>query len=261
MSTKMFMPIKFNTTIILTPKELDKNFDNTIVLKVKETLENKCTKHGFIKKDSIKIIKRSAGYCKESHLNGNIAFDLSCIAEICNPVQDSIIKCIVKAKNNLGIRAVGQYENLSILEVIIPRITSGIQSEIDIDTINIGDNINVKVCGKKFTLYDKMISIVGKIIKDKEDILDVEEEIQEDKSDVDDQEDDMNDDGIEILEDEEVQGDDDEEENSVKKIKIDKEDSEESENSDNSGELEESDIDDDEDELSDNEAIEDFEDF
>ena len=33
---------------------------------------------------------------------------------------------------------------------------------------NIGDNINVKVCGKKFTLYDKMISIVGKIIKDKE---------------------------------------------------------------------------------------------
>jgi len=262
MSTKMFMPIKFNTTIILTPKELNKNFDNTIVTKVKETLENNCTKHGFIKKDSIKIIKRSAGYCKESHLNGNVAFDLSCIAEICNPVQDSIIKCIVKAKNNLGIRAVGQYENLSILEVIIPRITSGIQSEIDIDTINIGDNINVKVCGKKFTLYDKMISIVGKIIKDKEDILEVEEEIQEDKSDVDDLEDDINDDGIEILEDDEEElGDDDEEENSVKKIKIDKEESEESEDSDNSDELEESDIDGEDDIMSDNEAIEDFEEF
>ena len=261
MSNKMFMPIKFNTTIILTPKELNKNFDNTIIEKVKEALENNCSKHGFIKKDSIKIVKRSAGYCKESHLNGNIAYDLSCIAEICNPVQDSIIKCVVKAKNNLGIRAIGQYENMSILEVIIPRITSGIQSEIDIDTINIGDSVNVKVCGKKFTLYDKMISIVGKIIKDKQEIDDVEEEIIDEKSDNEEQDEDINDDGIELLEDEEEDEEEDDEENSVKKIKIDKEESEESEESDNSDELEdESDIVE-EDEISENEDIVDFDEF
>ena len=65
--SKMFMPIKFNTTVILTPKELNKNFDNTIISKIKSTLENNCSKHGFIKKDSIKIIKRTAGYFKESH--------------------------------------------------------------------------------------------------------------------------------------------------------------------------------------------------
>src|SRR5210317_1549216 len=156
--SKMFMPIRFNTTVILTPKELNKNFESTILSKVKSTLENNCSKHGFIKKDSIKVIKRSAGYFKESHLNGNIAYDLSCIAEICNPTQDSIIKCIIKAKNNLGLRGIGTYDDMSILEVIIPRITSGIQSEVNIDTINVGDMVNVKVCGKKFTLYDKMIS-------------------------------------------------------------------------------------------------------
>ena len=39
MST-MFMPIKFNTTVILTPNEFNKNFDNTILLKIKSTLEN-----------------------------------------------------------------------------------------------------------------------------------------------------------------------------------------------------------------------------
>ena len=80
--SKMFMPIKFNTTVILTPKELNKNFDSTILSKVKSTLENNCSKHGFIKKDSIKVIKRTAGYFKESHLNGNIAYDLSCIASL-----------------------------------------------------------------------------------------------------------------------------------------------------------------------------------
>jgi len=264
--SKMFMPIKFNTTVILTPKEFNKNFDNVIVTKLKENLENICSKHGYIKKDSIKIIKRSMGYFKESHLNGNIAYDLSCIAEICNPTQDSIIKCIIKAKNNLGLRGIGTYEDMSILEVIIPRITSGIQSEVNIDTINIGDTVNVKVCGKKFTLYDKMISIIGKIIKDKDNIIQVEEKIDDDNSDIEDNDDDLED-GIDIIDDEEElindEEDDDEDDDFKGKINIinddndaevedEEEDDEEDEEEDEDGEVEDEDMDDleyDEDEL------------
>ena len=211
----MFMPIKFNTTIILVPSEITANFDSIIYDKVRHTLENCCSKHGYIKKDSIKVIKRSAGYFKESHLNGNIAYDLSCIAEICNPAQDSIIKCEIIAKNNLGLRAIGMYEEMAILEVCIPKITSGIQSEVNIDSIKIGDFVNVKVCGKKFTLYDKMISIVGKIIKDKDDIAQVQEIEdgnlsidEEDMSEVD--EANYEGEGIEIFNDEDEEEDDEE---------------------------------------------------
>jgi DNA-directed RNA polymerase subunit E'/Rpb7 len=210
---KMFMPIKFNTTIILVPSEMTEGFDSIVYNKVRSTLENCCSKHGYIKKDSIKIIKRSAGYFKESHLNGNIAFDLSCVAEICNPVQDSIIKCEVKAKNNLGLRAIGIYEDMAILEVIIPKITSGIQSDVNIDNINIGDHVNVQVCGKKFTLYDKMISIIGKIIKDKDDIIQVQE-IDDDNLSIDEEDnseiDDNNYDGIEMFNYEDEEDEDDE---------------------------------------------------
>ena len=209
------MPIKFNTTIILVPSEITASFDSIIYDKVRHTLENCCSKHGYIKKDSIKVIKRSAGYFKESHLNGNIAYDLSCIAEICNPAQDSIIKCEIIAKNNLGLRAIGMYEEMAILEVCIPKITSGIQSEVNIDSIKIGDFVNVKVCGKKFTLYDKMISIVGKIIKDKDDIAQVQEIEdgnlsidEEDMSEVD--EANYEGEGIEIFNDEDEEEDDEE---------------------------------------------------
>jgi len=219
--SKMFMPIKFNTTIILTPKELNKNFDATILTKVKTTLENNCSKHGYIKKDSIKVIKRSIGYCKESHLNGNIAYDLSCIAEICNPTQDSIIKCVIKAKNNLGLRAIGSYNDMSILEVIIPRITSGIQSEVNIDDVNIGDTVNVQVCGKKFTLYDKMISIVGKIIKDKEEKIEIDEYIDDEPSDVEDNDDDNIEVYTDIMDDNEEEEDEEEEDvDNDKKVKM-----------------------------------------
>ena len=267
--SKMFMPIKFNTTVILTPKELNKNYESTILSKIKSTLENNCSKHGFIKKDSIKVIKRTAGYFKEAHFNGNIAYDLSCIAEICNPTQDSVIKCVVKAKNNLGLRAIGTFEEMSILEVIIPRITSGIQSEVNIDDVNIGDTVNVRVCGKKFTLYDKMISIVGKIIKDKEDVLDAEELIIDDNSDIEDQDEDLQDDFIDIIkEDDEEYDDDDDDDDDVKKIKIDtpslKDDEEEEEDDDDDDEEDDDDLDDlDEDEIDEDmdDDIEDFDEF
>lgn len=258
--SKMFMPIKFNTTVILTPKELNKNFDSTILSKVKSTLENNCSKHGFIKKDSIKVIKRTAGYFKESHLNGNIAYDLSCIAEICNPTQDSVIKCIIKAKNNLGLRAIGTFEDMSILEVIIPRITSGIQSEVNIDEVNIGDSVNVRVCGKKFTLYDKMISIVGKIIKDKEEVVEVEEDIVDDNSDIEEQDDDLQDDFIEITKDDEEEYDDEDDEDDIKKIKIDVQSLKDEEDDDEEDEDEEDEDEDDLDDLDEDEMDEDMDD-
>jgi DNA-directed RNA polymerase subunit E'/Rpb7 len=255
---KMFMPIKFNTTIILTPSEMTASFDSIVFNKVRSTLENCCSKHGYIKKDSIKVIKRSAGYFKESHLNGNVAFDLNCIAEICNPAQDSIIKCEIKAKNNLGLRAIGIYEDMAILEVIIPKITSGIQSDVNIDNIKIGDHVNVQVCGKKFTLYDKMISIVGKIIKDKDDVVQVQE-IDDDNLSIDEENnseiDEGNYEGIELYNDDE---DDDDEENNYKfknkgiknvggnldfdeDIEEEEEDEEEEEEEDEEDELEEMD--------------------
>ena len=248
------MPIKFNTTIILTPNELNKNFQNTILTKIKATLENSCSKHGYIKKDSIKIIKRTPGYIKESHFNGNIAYDLNCIAEICNPAQDSIVKCIVKAKNNLGLLAIGKYEDMAILEVIIPKISSGILSDVNIDNINIGDEINVIVCGKKFTLYDKMISIIGKIIKDKyDDDISVIEEVEDDSPSIDDEDEDgasyldIEDEDNDVYEEEEDEDDVD----NVRKIIIEEDDNDKSkggefnmfENDEEEEDLEEEDLD------------------
>jgi len=252
MTSKMFMPIKFNTSIILTPNELNNNFENVILEKLKSTLENSCSKHGYIKKDSIKIIKRSTGYIKESHLNGNIAYDLCCIAEICNPIQDSVIKCVVKAKNNLGLRAIGMHEDMAILEVIIPKITSGIQSEINIDDVKIGDSVNVLVCGKKFTLYDKMISIVGKILKDKDEEIVVSDK-EDDASSIDDDNDDDAHEGLDIIDIDneyddiiEVEEDDEEDNGSVKKINIKTKDKNGFDDEEEEDELSEEDEDDEE---------------
>ena len=236
MSTDLFIPIKFRTNIQLNPKEISANFEEVILKKLKNNLENICSRHGYIKKDSINIIKRSIGQFKKQHFNGNIMFELQCIAEICNPAQGSIIKCKVKAKNSLGLLAEGYYDNVPILEIIVPKISAGIQSEINIDTVLVGDEINIEVCGKKYQLYDKHISIIGKAIKDKEENIKnvIEDELEEDR--IDETSTVIIDDDLLVLDDEEEENDeidDDEISISAKKKLPDDDEEEEEEDIDN----------------------------
>lgn len=242
-SSDLFIPIKFSTSVQIKPNELGPNIEEIIYAKLKNNLENMCSKHGYIKKNSIKIIKRSIGNLKMQHFNGNILYDLQCIAEICNPAQGSIIKCKVKAKNSLGLLAEGFYDNVPILQVIVPKISAGIQSEINIANVNIGDNINIEVCGKKFMLYDKYISIIGKAIKDRgvqNVMVDTVKDIDDENKPVDDIDNVILPDVVAVYEDEksDLNGDEDfvEDEQTEADVDIPEEDEEELDEDDDNSE-------------------------
>jgi DNA-directed RNA polymerase subunit E'/Rpb7 len=220
MTNELFIPIKFNTSVQLKPSEFGKNIDEIILSKLKGNLENMCSKHGYIKQNSIKIIRRSIGRLIIPQFNGNVHFDMQCVGEICNPAQGSIIKCTVKAKNSLGLLAEGFHNNIPILQIIVPKISAGFQSEIDIDVVNIGEEINIEVCGKKFMLYDKHISLIGKAIQDKDEdiqnVFEIGSEIDDDKNTEDNDNITIN--GVADFDDEksEIYGTNDEEENDEK---------------------------------------------
>jgi len=244
MTTELFIPIKFRTTVILTPSEINKDFENTILNKLKLNFENVCSKYGYIKKNTIKIIKRSVGQLKKEHFNANIYFDVICIAEICNPAQGSIIKCKVKAKNSLGLLAEGYYDNIPILQIIVPKISAGIQSEINIDTININDEIKIEVCGKKYQLFDKYISIIGRAIKNKSEYI--KNAIVDDEHIDDDKENITNDDIIEEIYNDSDKDDDDIDDDLSKKNKKGGDDDDDEDDDDNDDDLDEDEFIDDE---------------
>lgn len=224
MSDELFTPIKFTTNIYLKPNEIKSNFDDIFLNKLKKKLEGLCTKHGYIKKNSIKILKRSCGSLIKQHFNGSILYELQCIAEICNPVKGTVTKCVVKNKNSMGILAQGFYDNEPILEIIIPKISAGIKSEIDLNLVNIGDEINIEVCGKKYILYDKYISIIGKVIKNVENknINEVYEEISDEEDVNNDDENILNElDDDKFKEEDEEEDDEDEEEEEEEEDDID----------------------------------------
>lgn len=235
MNNDLFIPIKFTSSIFLKPHEVKNNIEEVFLEKIRNKYEGICTKHGYIKKNSIKIIKRSIGTIIKQHFNSNIQYNFQCIAEILNPVKGSIIKCIIKNKNAMGLLAQGFYENDNILEVIIPKISAGIISEINLDKLNINDEIYVEVFGKKFNIFDKSISIIGKAIDPSNKNIKTEHDVI--------LEDDNDDNEQPVIDDEELIDEDNENEEDEDEEDDDEEDDEEDEDEDEEDDIEDIDID------------------
>lgn len=165
----MFVPVRFKTSVHLAPMDLTSSLEETILRKLQTSLEGICSRHGYIRPGSIEIVKRSIGQFIKQHFNGHVKFEVICRAEVCNPPQNMIVEALVKNKNALGIHAESTIRmgdtDVPVLDIIIPKRSAGIQSEIDLEDINIGENIFVEVLGKRFQLNDRKISIIGKATK------------------------------------------------------------------------------------------------
>ena len=54
----MFLPIRFKTSIELTPNDLIDDFNTIIQEKLQAKLEGICTRYGYIKPGSLEIVRR-----------------------------------------------------------------------------------------------------------------------------------------------------------------------------------------------------------
>jgi len=146
--------------IKLPANKINKQYKEVVLQELKSKVEGKCTKHGYIKQNSVEISSMQAGVVEMASLNGNMVFTVKFYADVCNPVVGSVVKCTVTNINNFGILA----EVKPILEVIIAKNSVGIKSEVNLDEVQINDQVYVEVVGKKFELGDTRISIIGRII-------------------------------------------------------------------------------------------------
>jgi DNA-directed RNA polymerase subunit E'/Rpb7 len=166
----IFVPIRFKTSIQLAPSELLMNFEDVILHKIRTSLEGVCSRYGYIRPNSIVIVKRSVGSFVKQHFNGHIKFEMICKAEVCNPAVGSVFEAVVKNKNALGVHAestlVINNKEEPVLDIIIPKRSVGIVSTIDLEALEIGDRIFIEVLGKRYQLNDKKISIIGKAIRE-----------------------------------------------------------------------------------------------
>ena len=162
----LFLRQSFTIKETLHPAELnnidsdnyDKAINSILLKKIKDKIGGKCNKHGFIERDSITILKRSAASINTSHFNGEMHFNVLVQANICHPSEGNTLICKVIGGNKIGIFAIAEpihvivaaahHENTSIFESIKPE-----------------DEILVEIINFKLKLNSTNIQVIAKFIK------------------------------------------------------------------------------------------------
>jgi DNA-directed RNA polymerase subunit E'/Rpb7 len=168
----------FEQRIIINPRDLN-SIDNTsinsiIIDRLRESLENKCSKHGFVIPNTLEILSRSLGRVENGRFTGSFVYQVQARGKVLVPVDGTIIKGVILKKNKMGIYV--YYRNA--FRIMIPRdFHLGDQVY---EGLNIGDEIEVQLKKSRFQVRDPYIISVGLLVKSVPtmDIIDdVEEEV------------------------------------------------------------------------------------
>ena len=133
------------------------NIRENIQDKLEKKLYNKCSKEGYIKNESIKILSYSSGVVE----GNDVVFDVMFECEICRPVEGQIIKCTVKNITRAGIRAVYIKEKVSPITIFIARDHH--YNNAEFLRVKEEEDIVVKVIGIRYELNDESISVIGEL--------------------------------------------------------------------------------------------------
>ena len=145
--------------IVLPFKSIGNNIRENIKKKLEQKLYNKCSKEGYIKKNSIEILSYSSGLVEAN----TVIFDVIFECDICRPVEGQIISCKVKNVTRAGIRAtyIGK-EETSPITIFIARDHHYNNEEFSQKKED--DDIKIKVIGIRYELNDETISVLGELI-------------------------------------------------------------------------------------------------
>jgi DNA-directed RNA polymerase subunit E'/Rpb7 len=160
----IFIRMQLCEKIKLEPAFISKSYKDEVLKRLKAKVEGICTKHGYIRPDSVEIHKVCSGRVELIGLNGSTVFDVYFWADVCNPLLGSILKCRVTNINKFGILV----EAGNIVEAIVAKNSVSIQSDVDLEKVRIGDDVMIEVVGKKYELNDKKISLIARIVRNKE---------------------------------------------------------------------------------------------
>lgn len=219
----------------LSPKLLNKNYVKHIKEILKRKYEGICSRHGYIKKNSIEIVKTGTGKIETHSFHGYVIFNVTYQAKVCNPTVGSIIKCKVKNMNDFGILCdAGIIENgvyTHVIDIIILKNSNNINTNIElVKNIKLDDTVFVEIIGKKYNLNNKRISAIGKIENSHQNKVSLDKE-QVTSSQL---EEDTNDDD-ELVEDESEKEEDEDDENEDEEYEEQQDENEEDEEFDDDG--------------------------
>ena len=155
----------FEESVSLTPKDLRtaiKSLDTVLEGKLRARLEGKCSRHGYVISDSIRLLSRSMGTVDRGRFTGNILFHVQAEGKVLNPPDKTILDGEVIRKNKMGL-----YVNYrDAIRIIIPRDANIGKEEFEL--VELGETITVEIKKSRFQVNDEYILSVGLFVGRKE---------------------------------------------------------------------------------------------
>ena len=148
----------FEEQVALTPRDIRgqiKSIDTVLEEKLRVRLEGKCSRHGFVLSESIKILSRSMGSLERGRFTGNLLFHVQAEGKVLNPPDKTILDGEVIRKNKMGL-----YVNYrDAIRIIVPRDANiGID---EFESVEVGETITVEIKKSRFQVNDEYILSVG----------------------------------------------------------------------------------------------------
>jgi DNA-directed RNA polymerase subunit E'/Rpb7 len=150
--------------VIVPITSVGKNMKQNLEKIISKKTEGKCIAEGFIRPNSVKVIRYSSGNIN----NENIEFQTVFECMICHPVEGMLIECDTKTITKAGIHAEVTDENGTVpITVFVARD----HHFTDRKFAEIKENMKiiVRVVGVRFELNDPYICVIGKYIDRKTD--------------------------------------------------------------------------------------------
>ena len=70
-------------TTTIKAKEISNNITEILTKRIRDEIEGKCIKEGYIKKDSVRIVSRSTGQIMNMQFNGSVIYHIKYVSKIC----------------------------------------------------------------------------------------------------------------------------------------------------------------------------------
>ena len=164
-SNPLYMKNLLEMKVTLLPMEIGENQTKTNLLNViKNTIENKCIREGYVRPKSTNIRNYSSGLVKGEYIEFTVVFE----CYTCNPVEGTILtNCIIKSVTKAGIHCnvVDEYNNVPVTVFVARDHQIADTSFQKLSDNDIGQSINVKVVGNRFELNDDCVEVLGSLHK------------------------------------------------------------------------------------------------
>ena len=152
----IYFHTQINRRVSLNPRFLDMDFVKYIEKIVKNNVEGRCIREGYVVPGTTIILERSMGNLNNNQFNGNIIYDVKIGVKICNIPVNSVVKAPIIKMNKLGLLA-----ELGPLMIIVPKEIHNNKDAFK--DIKIGDEVELLIIGKTFELNSKKISVYAKL--------------------------------------------------------------------------------------------------